>query len=223
MNTQNNAAQTRYLKEVALNLRREGFKVGCLEAQHLLVSWNGSNLCRISSKGSILYRQETVDTLDVQKALNEVVRIVTLTREYMRMLEYAPPLKAQGLTGDYRILADFNTSVLAAHPTEQGVQFVVWDWDFDRKGVHLGGYYQEDYETAKQDFATRSGLIRGDAIFSLDQFIAMYRALAFVREQDETLTFGRDQELQEIMEQISRLCPEVIAQVQETTLEQTME
>lgn len=223
MNTESNTAQVRYLKEVTVNLRREGFEVGCLQDQHLPVSWNGSNLCRISSKGSILYRQETVDTFDVQKALDQVVSIVNLTREYMRMLEYAPPMKAQGLTGDYRILADFNTSVLAAHSTERGMQFVVWEWDHDHKGVHHGGYYQECYEAAKQDFATRSGLIQGEAIFSQDQFLAMYRALAFVREQDETLTFGQDQELQEIMEQISRLHPEVVEQVQERTMEQTME
>lgn len=222
MNAESNAAQGRYLKEVAVNLRREGFEAGCIQDQHLPVSWNGAYLCRISGRGSILYQADAVKTLDVQKALDQVVSIVNLTREYMTMLEYAPPLKAQGLAGDYRILADFNTSVLAAHPTKQGVQFVVWDWDFDRKGVHLGGYYQEDYKTAKQDFATRSGLIQGNAIFTPDQFLAMYRALAFVREQDETLTFGQDQALQEIMEQISRLRPVVVEQMQEKTMEQTM-
>ena len=25
-----------------------------------------------------------------------------------------------------------------SHPTERGVQFVTWEWDFDRKGVHHG-------------------------------------------------------------------------------------
>ena len=35
----------------------------------------------------------------------------------------------------------------------------------------------------------------------------IYRALAFVREQDETLSFGRDQELAELMEQVGGLLP----------------
>ena len=46
----------------------------------------------------------------------------------MTLLEQAPPLRAQSLTGDYRLLADFNRAVLAAHPTRLGVQFVTWDW-----------------------------------------------------------------------------------------------
>ena len=35
----------------------------------------------------------------------------------------------------------------------------------------------------------------------------IYRALAFVREQDESLSFGRDQELKELMEQVGGLLP----------------
>ena len=35
----------------------------------------------------------------------------------------------------------------------------------------------------------------------------IYRALAFVREQDETLSCGRDRELAELMEQVSGLLP----------------
>ena len=35
----------------------------------------------------------------------------------------------------------------------------------------------------------------------------IYRALAFVREQDESLSFGRDRELAELMEQVSGLLP----------------
>ena len=33
------------------------------------------------------------------------------------------------------------------------------------------------------------------------------RALAFVREQDESLSFGRDRELAELMEQVGGLLP----------------
>lgn len=186
------------------------------------MSWNGSYLCRISGKGSVLYRQEILDALGAQAELDQVVDIANITREYMTMMEYALPLKAQDLNGDYRILADFNTSVLAGHPTEHGAQFVVWDWDFDRKGVSHGGYYQECYRAAKQDFVTRSGLLQKDALFEPEQLKEMYHALYFVREQDESLTFGRDQELRELMEQIRRLLPEAAKSAQEPAMEQTM-
>lgn len=222
MDNQNSMAQLRYLEEAAINLKRAGFEVGRIEDQHLPVNWNGSYLCRISGKGSVLYRQDIVDALGAQAELAQVVDIANTTREYMTMMEYAPPLKAQGLEGDYRILADFNTSVLAGHPSEHGVQFVVWDWDFDRKGVHQGGYYQECYEAAKRDFVTRSRLLPGDALFASEQLKEIYRSLDFVREQDESLTVGRDQELQEIMEQIQRLSPDAAKPEQEPTMEQTM-
>ena len=222
MDNQNSMAQLRYLEEAAINLKRGGFEVGRIEDQHLPVSWNGSHLCRISGKGSILYRQEIVDALGAQAELDQVVDIANITREYMTMMEYAPLLKAQSLNGDYRILADFNTSVLAGHPTEHGVQFVVWDWDFDRKGVSRGGYYQECYEAAKRDFVTRSGLLQKDALFDPEQLKEMYHALNFVREQDDSLTFGRDQELRELMEQIRRLSPEAAKPAQEPAMEQTM-
>ena len=39
------------------------------------------------------------------------------------------------------------------------------------------------------------------------QLAEIYCALAFVREQDENLSCGRDQELKELMEQVSRLLP----------------
>ena len=125
----------------------------------------------------------------------------------MAILEYAPQLKATDLTGDYRILADFGDAVLAGHPTERGVQFVTWEWDFDRKGVHHGHYFQGDYEAAKCDFTVRSGLVPKDALFEPEQLAEIYRALRFVREQDESLSFGRDRELAELMEQVGGLLP----------------
>ena len=46
------------------------------------------------------------------------------------------------------VLADFGDAVLAGHPSERGVQFVTWEWDFDREGVHHGHYFQDDYDAA---------------------------------------------------------------------------
>ena len=155
----------------------------------------------------MLYQQECVDSVRAQDALQSVIDTAKTTSEYMAILETAPRLKASGLDGDYRILADFGDAVLAGHPTERGVQFVTWEWDFDREGVHHGHYFQDDYEAAKRDFTVRSGLVQKDALFEPEQLAEIYRALAFVREQDESLSFGRDQELKELMEQVGGLLP----------------
>ena len=207
MNDQNETTQLRFLEETAIRLRQNGFTVEPIEDHHLPVRWEKGRLCRISGKGSVLYRQENMDSIRAQDALQAVIDTAKMTSEYMAILEYAPQLKATDLTGDYRILADFGDAVLAGHPIERGVQFVTWEWDFDRKGVHQGHYFQDDYEAAKRDFTVRSGLVPKDALFEPEQLAEIYRALAFVHEQDETLSCGRNQELAELMEQVDGLLP----------------
>ena len=204
---QNEPAQLRFLEETANRLRQNGFTVEPIEDHHLPVRWEKGRLCRIAGKGSVLYRQECVDSVRAQDALQSVIDTAKMTSEYMAILEYAPQLKATDLTGDYRILADFGDAVLAGHPTERGAQFVTWEWDFDREGVHHGHYFQDDYDAAKRDFTVRGGLVQKGALFEPEQLAEIYRALAFVREQDESLSFGRDQELKELMEQVGGLLP----------------
>ena len=207
MNEQNETAQLRFLEETAIRLRQNGFTVEPIEDYHLPVCWEKGRLCRITGKGSVFYRREDVDTPQAEDALYRVEDIAAKTLEYMTAMEAAPQLKASGLDGDYRVLADFSSAVLAGHPTERGVQFVTWEWDFDREGVHHGHYFQDDYDAAKRDFTVRGGLVQKDTLFEPEQLAEIYRALSFVREQDETLSFGRDQELKELMEQVGGLLP----------------
>ena len=207
MNDQRGTAQLRFLEETAIRLLQNGFTVEPIEDHHLPVCWKKGRLCRISGRGSVLYRQECVDVPGAQDALQTVIDTAKMTSEYMAILESAPRLKASGLTGDYRVLADFGSAVLAGHPTERGVQFVTWKWDFDREGVHHGHYFQDDYEAAKRDFTVRGNLVQKGALFEPEQLAEIYRALRLVREQDESLSFGRDRELVELMDQVGGLLP----------------
>lgn len=126
MNDQSGTAQLRFLEETAIRLRQNGFTVEPIEDHHLPVCWEKGRLCRVSGRGSVLYRQENMDSIRTQNALQSVIDTAKMTSEYMAILETAPRLKAGGLTGDYRVLADFGDAVLAGHPTERGVQFVTW-------------------------------------------------------------------------------------------------
>ena len=219
MNEQNETAQLRSLEETAIRLLQNGFTVEPIEDHHLPVCWEKGCLCRISGRGSVLYRQERAAP-GAQDALQTVIDTAKMTSEYMAILETAPRLKVGGLTGDYRILADFGDAVLAGHPSERGVQFVTWEWDWDYKGVHHGHYFQNGYEEAKHDFVRRSGLLPKEALFEPEQLAEMHRALTFVCEQDEDLSIGREKEIKTIMEQIKCLLPESPEQTQ--TMEQSM-
>ena len=70
---------------------------------------------------------------DVYK--RQVYSIVRAVAEYMYQMERAPILKVDGLEDSYKVLADFNSVVLAGCPSKYGTQFVTWDRDFDHKGV----------------------------------------------------------------------------------------
>ena len=220
MDTQNTSRQLRYLEEVRTPLHRVGFGTLPVEGDQLPVLWNGAPLCRITGKGSVFYRREDADTPQAEDALFRVEYIAAKTLEYMTAMEAAPRLKASGLDGDYRILADFGDAVLAGHPSERGVQFVTWEWDWDRKGVHHGHYFQNGCEEAKHDFVRRSGLLPKEALFEPEQLDEIHRALAFVCEQDEGLSIGREKEIKAIMEQLKCLLPESPEQTR--TMEQSM-
>ena len=146
MNNQNNMAQLRYLEELKIGLVHADFEPERIEDQHLPVRWEDHYLCRASGRGSVLYRQENVDGIGAQDALQSVIHIAAMTAEYMTAMERAPKLQATGLEGDYRILADFGGTVLAGTPSKYGVQFVTWDWDYDRTGVVHGHYFMENYD-----------------------------------------------------------------------------
>ena len=220
MNDQSGTAQLRFLEETAIRLRQNGFTVEPIKDQHLPIRWEDHYLCRISGRGSMLYRQECVDVPSAQDALQAVIDTAKMTSEYMAILETALRLKVGGLTGDYRILADFGDAVLAGHPSERGAQFVTWEWDWDRKGVHHGHYFQNGCEETKHDFVRRSGLLPKEALFEPEQLAEMHRALTFVCEQDEDLSIGREKEIKAIMEQLKCLLPESPKQTR--TMEQSM-
>ena len=56
MNDQNETTQLRFLEETGIRLRQNGFTVEPIEDHHLPVCWEKGRLCRITGKGSVLYR-----------------------------------------------------------------------------------------------------------------------------------------------------------------------
>ena len=222
MNDQTNMAQLRYLEELKISMVHAGFEPERIEDQHLPVRWENHYLCRVSGRGSVLYRQENVDGIGAQDALQTVINTAAMTAEYVTAMERAPKLQATGLEGDYRILADFGGTVLAGTPSKHGVQFVTWDWDYDRTGVVHGHYFMENYDGAKQDFATRSGLIQKEQVFSPEQLTEIFRCCADSVDEDFfELTDTQEEMIRGIQQQIRVCVPDLDERVrqQEEALE----
>ena len=170
----------------------------------------------------IQHRRQDVDTPQAEAALYRVEDIAAKTLEYMTAMEAAPQLKASGLDGAYRILADFGGTVLAGTPSKHGVQFVTWDWDYDRTGVSHGHYFMENYDAAKQDFATRSGLIQTEQLFSPEQLTEIYRCCAdSVDVEFFELTDKQEEVIHSVQQQIEVCVPDLNERIrqQEEALE----
>ena len=206
-----------FLSEIGIVLRRDGYDTSVPDNGLLPILADGLPLCRISETGSVRYRDADIGSLEREDALHEVTQTAETVSEYMKLMDAAPLLKAQGLDETYRLLADFNGVVLAGHSSRLGVQFVTWDWDYDRTGVSQGHYMSNHYEAAKKDFAVRSGLVWKQQLFSPEHLTEIYRCVQDTLVHLYNLTYDREKCLGKIQEQITNLVPDLqqrIAQAQ---------
>jgi len=203
----------RYFTETALALNREGFHTETILGGTLGV-WMGDHpLCEVDQIGGITYRSDNILTAEHRTAKSKVYDIVCTTAEYMKQLENAPPLNVPDLKDNYRVLADFNDTVLAAKEGKYGVEFVTWDWDYDRKGVSHGHYFTSNYEGAKQDFATRSGFISEQQLFKDEQLIEIYRCCSDTLEAGFDLTHQQEKCIKGVQEQIECVIPDIMERI----------
>ena len=221
MSEENAPQKERFLREVEQQLLRKELDAKLLENGLLHVSWNEKPLCSVDRDGIVRFRPADITGPEVDRQLRTVIQAAGQVKEYMRIFERAPALKAVGLEDTYKVLADFGDAVLAGQLGKKGARFVTWEWDFDRQGVHAGHYFMENYEAAKQDFAVRAGLVESQRLFSDEQLAVIRNACAFALEDDATLSYAEEKKLRSVQEQIEVLLPQE-EQEQHHTMEQTM-
>ena len=142
---ENTSQKERFLQEVEQKLLRKELDARLLEDGLIRVKWNGQPLCSVDRDGIVRFRPADITGPEVDRQLRTVTQTATQVKEYMRIFECAPALKAVGLEDTYKVLADFGDAVLAGQLGKKGARFVTWEWDFDRQGVHAGHYFMENY------------------------------------------------------------------------------
>ena len=204
----------RYFGEIGLQLRRAGFETGAPDEWYLPVTWEGTPLCRVTGKGSVQYNEADIAG-ERREAFHHVLDIRDRVTEYMRRMENGPRVEATGLHEDYRLLAEYNGIVLAGHKFNDapGHQFTTWERSYDRTGVAHGNY-TDNYAAAKQDFATRSGLVQTEHLFSDEQLAETYRCILESLDSDDPITPEREKILKETAEQIERAVPDLEQRVE---------
>ena len=223
MNEELTPQKERFLREVEHQLLRKELDARLLEDGLIHIRWNEKPLCSVDRDGIVRFRPADITGPEVDRQLRTVMQTATQAKEYMRILERAPALKVVGQDDTYKVLADFGDAVLAGQLGEKGARFVTWEWDFDRQGVHAGHYFMENYEAAKKDFAVRAGLIDEQRLFSDEQLAVIKNACEFALEDDATLSYAEEKQLQSVQEQIELLLPQQEQeQEQHSEMEQTM-
>jgi len=208
-------ARKRYFDELGRTLYRSGFTTDPVGNDELLpVQWRGQQLCHVTGEGGVRYFPDAVREINGGDAVQQVTRIAKVTAKYMGQMEAAPQLTVGSLTGDYRLLAEFNDFVLAGHPTKYGIQFITWERVRNGTGLYQGNYYGpdvgiDDYAAAKRSFAIRSGLISRSALFTPEQLAEVYRSIHETLDSEYPITTERQKLLEGVAEQIKYTVPDL--------------
>ena len=209
-----------YIRELGIRLKYEGFQTEIQENSLLYVAQYGKHLCKVDENGSIRFHPEQLSENEEELVRGRIKDAATTVLEYMKLMESAPEMNTGNEVDHYKMLADFNGVVLAGHDSGFGVQFVTWNWDQDRKGVHWGHYYGRNYEGAKQDFATRSGLMPEYRVLSSEQMTEVYRCIHETLESDYPITENRRKLLESAAGQIEQSVYDLKDRVNQSNLEE---
>ena len=184
--------QSAYLTEAGLRIQHEGFTV-CEEKNALLpVEWAGSPIYNVNGNGGMSYDPEQIRKEGLDDALERVREIVEDTLTYMRHMETAPPLLADGLSGDYRL--------------QDGT---LWQGHYFNAG--------EGIDAAKRDFTARSGLVPAALLFTREQLSVIFDAAQNMTTLNLVSNPEQGRLLEGIMKQIEEAVPQVIDLANELT------
>ena len=205
---------TKYLAEVSRQLQRAGFTVKPEEDDRLSVEQESQRICRVNTEGAVFYDQDTRAYRG--EILQRAIDIARMTSGYMWQMERAPELKAVGLDGGYKLLGEFNDTVLAGRETRYGVNFITWSWNREHTSLTDGHYHMENYTGAKQDFAVRSGAVTREQIFTPEQLAEVYRSIHETLDSEYPITDARKTLLEEASHQIEDVVPDLEQRVSQS-------
>ena len=200
-----------YFSELSRRLREKGIETSLADTQKLDILLRGRPVLFVSSSSDIFLLPAGSQNEEASDLYHQVAVVADEVYEYVEAMQGTPILHASGLNEEFHLLADFGGAVLAGREREngQGYQFVTWTWDYGRRGVSHGHYYEGDFQSAKQDFAVRSGLISKAQFFSPEQLTELYRATDFLLEEGPAPEEKHLRAIQEARTKIEYVVPDL--------------
>lgn len=117
----------KYFKELAQVLKKSGIKTASVENNRLPIILNNQSIGRVEPDGTMCLAPSDINTHEASEMYFKIAPIAAMVREYTKAMEHSPPLVADGLDEEFKLLTEFNGTVLAGRTTEYGMKFVTWD------------------------------------------------------------------------------------------------
>ena len=204
-----------FQKEIARRLSEDEYNFS-FENGEFSVKLNCGDVIKIR-KDDVLHSSGNF-TDDGEEAFYALYHLNREVLDYCTAYEKSTELKADGLSEKYRCLAEFNGTVLAAkYNDEFGFEFVTWDRTYDGNSVWHGNYYS-DYAAAKENFATQSGLIDKDKLFTTEELERIGKCVEFTMRHNGDLNFDDCECLKKLNEKISENLPEQQSEAPEMSM-----
>lgn len=192
--------KTKFLQQVYRKITDNGISGGKLRDDCIEIFEDDKVIFKIDGKGGMFYSSDKhlsgiIDTLH-----DKIQPIVCEVDEYLTVMENGTELKARDFNMSYTKLAEFNEVVLAGTEHSNGTfEFATWDY---RKNSLYHGHYYTDYNSAKKDFATRSGLIPEQLVFNNRELVEIYRCIEDTLGNEYELTDGQTSMLEGVQDRI---------------------
>ena len=110
MNKELTPQKERFLREVEQQLLRRDLDARPLEDGLIHIKWNEKPLCSVDRDGIVRFRPADITGPEVDRQLRTVIQAAGQVKEYMRIFERAPALKAIGLDVTIKV-AEFNSFI----------------------------------------------------------------------------------------------------------------
>lgn len=175
----------------------------------LYVNKGEIEVCQFAENGGMRYYADSPLAAE-REQLNTLMRGLKQVHD---LYADARPLALDGIDKEdgFRLVSEFGDTLLAAKlGKDNEVRFTTWQYDYDRKGVHWGHYYETNYEGAKRDFVVRAGLIDELQLFSKEELTAPYAACVFRGRNDGEISYEDNKKLDTVIAKIQYNIPEIL-------------
>ena len=190
----------KFLQQVHRKLNEQGIANAKLRDTCIDIYEGENEIFKIDREGGMFYASDN-RFRDVVDRLHEIIQpIVCEVDEYLRAMENGTELKARDFDMPYIKIAEYNEVVLAGREHSNG-SFEFATWNYKNNSLYHG-HYTTDYKGAREDFATRSGLVNKNLLFNKNELVEIYRCIEDTLGNEYEVTDKQREMLEDIQTRI---------------------